>query len=269
MSFWETLLGRGHRTDAAGFGFVDIHCHLLPGVDDGAADVEEALGMLALAYQAGTRRIVATPHLFHPTFPPRTAAEIGERFLRLQKDLEGYVTEPAFRFLGEVTVDLGAEHRVSAELFEALEDRAVLPLAGGRHLLVELDELLAWPMVEAALARVREAGFVPVLAHVERFSVFRTDRRRLAAVREAGALAQVNADALLGRSSRASRQAGRDFLKHGLVDVIASDAHRPGHRPPGDLQRVFAYLRGKGYAVEALSGWLRDTPARILGDAPR
>ncbi len=258
MSFWRGLVGRkGRRADAADVPeLVDLHCHLLPGVDDGAADVEETLAMLRRAHAGGTRRIAATPHLFHPGFPPRGVAELRERFERLLAELEGRAAEPRYRFLREVRLSLGAEHRVGVELFEALAKGDVLPFAGGRHLLVELDDHLPWPVVRTALERVREAGFVPVLAHVERFRVFARDPGRLDSLRQAGDLAQVNADAVLGRS-------GRRFLRRGQVDVIASDGHRPDSRPP-DLGEVYDALVGKGYAPGSISGWLSETPSAVL-----
>jgi len=265
MRAWRALFGRRTPDARVAPGFVDLHCHLLPGVDDGAADIVETLAMLALAYEGGTRRIVATPHLFHPAFPPRTAAEIRERFARLIEELQGYADEPRYRFLPEIEICLGAEHHVSGEFLDALERGGVLPLNGGRHLLVELPELLPWPAVSAALLQVREAGFVPVLAHVERVPSFQKTLERLASVRDMGCVAQVNADSFLGRAGRRPHRASRAFLKRGLVDVIASDGHRPVHRSP-NLRPAFEWLSGK-YLSEEVSVWMVEAPAGVIRPA--
>jgi protein-tyrosine phosphatase len=246
--------------------FVDLHCHLLPGVDDGATNVTETLAMLKVAHAGGTRRIVATPHLFHPAFRPRQVSEIRDFFAVLQEDLERFASEPQYSFLNEISIDLGGEHRVSSEFFTALANGAVLPLGGGQHLLVELDPFLPWPTVQTALLRVREAGLIPVVAHVERFPVFHDRLGRLASLRETGCLIQVNADAVVGQTGRASREASRRFLKHGLVDIIASDGHRPGYRLP-DLRQVYVYLTRGKYESQTISSWLREAPARALDSA--
>jgi protein-tyrosine phosphatase len=240
---------------------VDLHCHFLPGVDDGAADVGEALAMLRLAHAGGTRHLVATPHLFHPAFPFRGVEEIRWRFARLEAELQALAAEPRNGFLNELELALGAEHHVSTEFLTALEAGTVLPLGDGGHLLVEPSPLLSPEATELAVRRVIAAGWTPVLAHVERYPALCGDSRRLVALAELGCVAQVNATSLLA-GGWWRRRSCRRLLDRGLAQVVASDGHDTRWRKP-DLGDVFAAL-SKSFPGEQVAAWMAGNPGAAL-----
>ena len=234
-SDFEQLVGSLRRTErrlaeesTAPAGVVDVHTHVLPGVDDGAPDLQQALSMLRCAHGSGTRTVVLTPHMFHRGFPNTDPGEIRSRFaaFRQQVWLEARAGET---HLEEMTLALGAENTLSHELLEAAERSAVLTLAGGAHLLVELPDELPTGAIEQAITRLIDLDYVPILAHVERYMA----RERMSEVLErlvgAGCVAQVNFGSLDTPSSRWHKDAMR-LVSVGLATVVASDGHDTGSR---------------------------------------
>ncbi len=240
--------------------FVDLHTHILPGIDDGAANLGETVEMLRIAHCGDTRTVVATPHVHHPEFDCGVA-EVTELFERTRQDLERRSREEGFAFLREMTVLLGAEHYVSTEFLAALDSGAVVTLNQGRHLLVEFSSFTHHAM-EAALLRIREAGYIPVVAHVERYFSTSADLERLAALRQTGCRTQINAESVVGSRGRAMRKTCQALLKQELVDVIASDGHRARSRTPY-LKGAFELLRNQ-HRREQLSAWMAENPSSIL-----
>ncbi len=242
--------------------FVDLHTHILPGIDDGAGSFGETVEMLRIAHAGGTRRVVATPHMYHPLFRC-DAADVETRFTRTIAELERRSEDPECAFLREMTVNLGSENYISAEFLVALSEGRVLPLNGGSCLLIEFSGLLSPDGMEAALARVLEHGLVPVIAHVERYGPFSKNRKRMARWRGMGCRLQVNGSSLLGRAGRGPRRIGLSLIKRDLVDLIASDGHGVECRTP-DLREAYALLKKK-FPEDRISELMAENPTRILG----
>lgn len=248
-------------------GFIDLHSHILPGLDDGASSVDETLAMLRLAHAGGTRVMVATPHCFLPPYDNGEPAIVGNSFRRLVEHLEslGRLDETGeYSFLDDLELRLGAENYVSPEFFDALASKSVVGIDSSRYLLVEFAPLLPWTSALAAIERIFQAGRVPVLAHVERYLFFRKRPKRLAELREMGCVAQLNAATLLGASGRGPARLASRLLGKGLIDVIASDGHGVDSRRP-DLGRAAAAL-GKRHPEDRIALWLWENAARILED---
>ena len=259
---------------------VDLHCHVLPGVDDGATSFEESVAMLRLADASGTRRLVATPHLFRPPFLSHDVAQLRSAFEAWRRRLEGAAGEtsadetsdggdgvsgPAVEpRLTELCVELSAEHHLSPELFEALAKGAVLPLGTGRRLLVELPVYLPPEVAEAGLERVFEAGFQPLLAHVERYGLLLRRRRHLRRLLDMGCLLQLNAEAVVGPSS-GRRSLCDQLLQRGWIHAIASDGHHVDRRPPS--LGAAAEQLAQRFGAERARWWLAEGPAAILDGA--
>lgn len=242
--------------------FVDIHTHLLPGVDDGAASTDEAVGMLKLAYEAGTRKIVATPHMFFEMFGNFDFVAIRDRFDVFVGELDEY--REKLPFLNEMQVYLGAENYASPELFEALEQGCVLSLNGSRYLLVEVPILLPFSQIENVVARVFAAGYTPVLAHAERYGGVQEDPSRLVPFWERGGVVQVNGDSLLGGWGSKAQKSARKLLAEGIVDVIASDGHRLARRTPA-LDKALRWLESQ-FGEEDVQAWLSENPGALVGN---
>ena len=241
--------------------FVDIHSHFLPGIDDGAPAFGVVMEMLHIAHRGGTRALVATPHMF---LPPYTydVAEVSDRFAETIEELRRRSYLPEFLFLQELTLHLGSENYLSPEFLAALEQKRILSLNDSRYLLVEFSSYLSFEMLASGLERIAAAGFVPVLAHVERYMPFLERPSRLAEFVRRGYVAQLNGSCLLESAKRSRRKSALSFLREGLVQVIASDAHESHRRTP-DLRSAFHVLSDK-FPLDWIQTWMYDNPNRIL-----
>ncbi len=234
---------------------VDLHAHLLPGVDDGAADESQALSMLERAAADGTRIIAATPHA--DGCRPEAIIEGVRRLNAL-----------AERARLPIEVVPGCEYRLDAELVGRYRAGQLVTLNGTRYLLVELVSWVEWPPYFAqAVYELQLAGLTPVLAHPERYPPVQRRPELLAESARAGVVIQVNAGSLLGQHGKAARRAAETLVRARLAHLIASDAHDPQDRPPAvasALRRV-GELAGEDYAA-----WVRQAAAAVVrGEAVR
>jgi protein-tyrosine phosphatase len=242
----------------------DIHCHFLPGLDDGPGSLEDAVALLHAAWEGGTRALVATPHLYAAYFPGPALEAIQETFAATLDALGRLARRPEFGFLADLDLYLGAEHYCDAPFLAALESGAVLPINDSRYLLVEFPPRLPEPAAHAGLIRILQAGYSPIIAHVERYAFVHERPDRLQRLVDMGCIVQVNAGSTVGSRFSAGRRLTHSLLQRGLVHVLASDGHDAETRPPNlgppavPLTRAFSHA-----AVEA---WTWDNPSRIVAD---
>ncbi len=241
--------------------FVDVHAHILPGIDDGPPSLAETIRMLHVAFKGGTRTVIATPHMFLPAYD-NDSKRVIDTFTHVMEELHKCGADPRFPFLQKMSLSLGSENFLSPELFEALDSRRVVTLSGGFYLLVEFSSFLPFEMVASGLHRILKAGFLPVLAHVERYPLFAENPHRLADLLDMGCIAQVNGSSLCDPRNRQLRKATLALLGHGLVQVIASDGHGSRQRPP-DLAPACSVLKKK-FTDDKITAWMVDNPMRIL-----
>ncbi len=237
--------------------FVDLHSHVLPAIDDGPEDDRTAERMLELAWSTGTRELVATPHLFRPNLGASTREEIEERFEAWSGERRPGPSETP-------VVHLGAEHYVSAEYAQALPRGEVIPLAGSRYLLLEFWPMALGGVVRDAVAATLDSGYVPVLAHVERYACLQQTPSLLGELVESGAVAQANADAVVGQRGIAPARLLERWFKAGWIALVASDSHAPERRPP-DLGGVAGYLSSR-FGEEVARLCLETNPRAVLAD---
>ncbi len=243
--------------------FVDLHSHILPGVDDGAPSLDATIEMLRLAHQGGTRVMVATPHMFLPPYNNDPAA-MTDAFADTVQQLHQRSEQPGLSFLAEMSLHLGAESYLSPEFLEALTHGKVLSMNSSFYLLVEFPAFLSVDMLTSAMERILTAGFVPILAHVERYPPFCQQPRRLQHFLQLGCVAQLNGASLLGLEGRAQRKVAYSLLSQGLVQVIASDAHDCRRRAP-ILDQVCRVAR-KNFPADDIRDWVVENPRRILAN---
>ncbi len=244
--------------------YVDLHSHVLPGIDDGAQSFAESLDMLAAASGAGTRHMVATPHMFQPGLGSDDPAVVEAAFDDFSERLEGRRRDPDGSAVGKIEVHLGSENYVCTELLTAVASRRVLTLGGSRYLLVEF-----WPPTTASAARhaiseIQDSGYVPVLAHVERYSFLQHEPEMLEQLVDGGCLAQVNSAAILGLHGLPITQLTDRWLRRRLIAVVASDSHGLAPRRP-ELDQVAEHLEAR-YGANTAELCLRDNPRAILAD---
>jgi protein-tyrosine phosphatase len=242
--------------------FVDIHTHVIPGLDDGATSIEETVEMLRVAYQAETRGLVATPHMFLDGYEKNDILLVNDQFATTVGALKKYSEQPEYAFIREMRLSLGSENYASIEFVEALERGCVVPINGGRYLLVEFSPFLPLPKIEMILQRVLQSGYFPVIAHVERIISVQERPARLQKLAEMGCFFQVNADSFLDSANPRLQKTSLTLAKEGFIHVVASDGHRPIRRPP-ILLAASQRLRQK-FSPQAVHAWLHDNPARIV-----
>jgi protein-tyrosine phosphatase len=230
---------------------IDLHCHILPGVDDGAQSLEEAAAMCRLAAQDGCEAMVATPH-------PRRGEWWNadrESLAALADELQDTV-EPGFRVYlgGEVHVDSG----LLAEV-EKLPGGSILPLAGSRYLLIELDSQGTATEAIHLVHELSVAGWRPIIAHPELIPWLAPDPALVERLVALGATTQVTAMSVTGDFGRRPQNDVFSLLDAGLVHFVASDSHGVRRRPPG-LRRACDLIAGR---------WGRDVAWRLVDDNPR
>lgn len=242
---------------------IDLHAHLLPGIDDGARDLPESLAMLCLAADDGIERIVATPHAHHSH-----GVDIRAAVLALNAEA---------RAVGlPVTILPGSEVRIASGLIERFRAGELLTLNDTRYLLLELPLLDEWPerQLLSVLDALLAAGLVPVLAHAERYRFVERDPSRLAPLIECGIPVQVTARSLLYRREDPERIAAETLLRLGYAHLLASDAHNAGFRSPV-LRSAFdraAELAGPTWVSSACSlasAIVADEALRVPVPEPR
>ncbi len=245
---------------------IDLHCHILPGVDDGASTLEDALAMCRLAAADGCEAMVATPH-------QRRDPWWNDDLERL-RELAGQLQERVREAIGDgFQVLLGGEIHADREILSEVERLAemgktpggtILPLAGSHYLLIELDR---WGGVDEAVHLIHEitvAGWRPILAHPELIPWLDPDL--LAHLVQLGATAQVTAMSVTGDFGRRPMQDSHRMIEAGLVHFLASDAHDTRRRPPG-LRRACLMIEGR-WGNELARRLTIDNPRAVVEDRP-
>jgi len=209
---------------------IDIHCHVLFGLDDGARTLEDSLAMVRMAAEHGTTDLVATPHanlVFH--FEPERIAERIEQ-----------VREAAG---GALRLYTGCDFHLSFDnIQDAIDHPRKYTINQQRYLLVEFSELLIFKNTEDIFARLRDAGMLPIVTHPERNGLLRQRVENIARWVEQGARVQLTAQSLTGGFGGHARDFSRELLDRRLVHIVASDGHDCERRPPV-MDQAHAWLR--------------------------
>lgn len=238
--------------------FIDLHSHILPGYDDGAADMDTALRMLRMAWEDGVNTIVATPH-----FIPDSNVFPTSRAIAVHKTLQERVHAEGI----EVALLLGQELLLETSVLKLLNNGQCLPLAGTRHVLVEFPTATAhWPSATELVFELSADGWIPVLAHLERYPSLVREPALLDKLLDAGCLVQLNAGSLTGLFGREMRRTAEALLLAGQVHVVASDAHTDGRRTPVLSAAYNETVRLAGERTARLL--FHDNPHRLLSQEP-
>lgn len=197
---------------------VNIHCHMLYGVDDGAKDPEMMMRMIDAAYKSGVRVICMTPHYNPAVFrcPPDV---IKGRFDKAKS----YASEK----YPDLKLCLGQEMYCYHSSVEDLLCGRCLTLNDTRYVLAEFGPSDDKSTIRAGVTRLLTSGFIPVVAHVERYSATRGSKSFVRELKEQGALVQINATSVIGEYGIGTKLYALSLIKKGLVDVVADDCHRP------------------------------------------
>lgn len=203
-------------------GMVDIHCHVLPAVDDGSTSIQMSLNMLRCGLAEGITGAVLTPHI-HPFDGPDKEALHQERFA----DLKEAVAQAGL----EVEISLGAEMGFRFGLAEVAGWPSGTLGGNGTYVLVDLPPGILSPGLERGFFSLRTAGFKPILAHPERHRQLARSHEQIGRLRQQELLFQVNAGSILGQFGRRAQRTAEMLLHQGWVEFVASDGHDLGKRP--------------------------------------
>ena len=219
---------------------IDLHCHILPGLDDGAQNMEEAIQMARIAYDDGIRVIVATPHTLNGIF-------INER------DLIFSEIEKLQQVLSEEGIDIqilpGSDVHVNYNMLELIQEGKALTVNNnGKYLLLEFPHQLVPPKIPELVFELKLKGITPIFTHPERNAAIQRDLKIILRLVEQGALTQITANSITGQFGPQAYKCALEMLKCNMAHIIASDAHSSNVRVP------------------ALSGAVRKA-AEIIGSA--
>lgn len=239
---------------------IDLHSHILPGIDDGARDLSEALAIARAHVADGTRCVVATPHIYPGVFDntPSTIAAAHATLVAALAD-EGIA----------LSVQWAAEVRAGAEVLDMLA-LGTLPFLGQegpwRHLLLELPDNQIPVGTDRLVAMLLKHHVKPVIAHPERNKGVMADIQKIKPLVDQGCLLQVTAGSVIGEFGSRAQQAAEQLIEQGWVHALASDAHRTTTRAP-KIKPARAWLQAR-YGSAMADALTLSGPARICQPLP-
>ena len=229
---------------------IDLHCHLLPGIDDGSPDDATSIGMARIAVADGIRTTACTPHIF-PGFYENDANGIRARVAALQGKLDAAGIA--------LTLTCGADAHLTPELLDRIKTGTAPTLHAGRYFLLEPSHQVAPPRFAESVIDFIAAGFVPVITHPERLTWIGDHYRVFESLARGGAWIQVTSGSLTGRFGSTAQYWAERLLDDGIVHLLATDAHSVKWRPP---------LLAEG--MEAAEKWVGVAEAkRLVFDRPQ
>jgi len=202
-------------TDIAWLG-IDMHSHILPGIDDGSPDIETSLQFVKSLNALGFNHLIATPHIFKELYP-NTAESISLAKEKLQDALN--------KANISIKLEAGAEYMIDQDF--TLNEK--LCSLDGKHLLVEMSYLTESPGISQTIFDIEIKGFKPVLAHPERYTFYFKDLTRLKRFKEKGCLMQLNLLSVLGYYGKDVKQLANQLLKEKMYDFAGTDLHHDKH----------------------------------------
>lgn len=212
----------------------DIHCHILPGVDDGSGNLSDSIEMAQLAADSGTKGIVATPHCNMPgLFDNYWADDFAEKFHKLRKALKDKNIP--------IEIYSGQEVFLSRNFEVHLKKQELVTLNNSRYMLTELDFRIDEKTALSRLERLADYGYVPIVAHPERYGFVIENPDAIKSIHAAGALVQINRGSIMGDFGVYIKRTADFIVRRGMADFVASDAHSQFSRTP-DLADANEYI---------------------------
>ncbi|MGP1993452.1 tyrosine-protein phosphatase [Zobellia laminariae] len=197
-------------------GFIDIHNHILPGIDDGAKTVDESIALIRSFSEFGVKHFIATPHIMS-NYYPNTRETIGASLTELKNAL-------LHNGLKDVSVEASAEHMIDDNFENLLENEGIMPLKKD-YLLVEMSYLQPPINFEEAIIKTASKRFFPILAHPERYGFLHHRKKRYQEYKDNGILFQMNLLSLSEYYGKEVPKVAVELLENGLIDFVASDVH--------------------------------------------
>jgi protein-tyrosine phosphatase len=198
---------------------VDMHAHLLPGIDDGAPDTTAALNLIRQLQELGYRRFYTTPHIYKEYYP-----NTQESIQGALHTLHGALQEAGM----QAEVHAAAEYFLD-EHFEDLLSRGALLELPGRHVLIEMSFYAPYPNLHHTVFKMCTSGYKPILAHPERYLYYAQDFEQFEMIRNYGCKLQVNISSFAGYYGKLSQKLAYKLLEQDLIDFLGTDVHHQKH----------------------------------------
>jgi protein-tyrosine phosphatase len=227
---------------------VDIHCHILPGFDDGSDNIEESLRMARIAAGGGTKAIIVTPH---SNIPDSYQNYLDKEYVDTFKELKAKIKE------AKIPLEIYPGHEIFAaeDFVEQIKKRKLLTLCDSDYPLVEFGFRERSESVYEKLQLLVAEGFTPIIAHPERYAFVAEDRSAPLRLKKIGCLLQINKGSLKNKFGDNAYAISQSIIRHEVADFVASDAHSPYMRTPylADAHEIISELHSPQYANLILS----------------
>jgi len=207
-------------TDFFTDGFVDIHSHLLPGIDDGATDMDTSIALLLKMASYGIKNFITTPHVLGSVYP-NSSEVIKQKLAAVKKELEK-------REIKGISIQAAAEYMLDGE-FSALLDQKDILVLKDNYILVEMSYFSAPINLYELLFKIQLKGYKPILAHPERYNFYHTDFKNYYKLKQAGCLFQLNLLSLTDQYGKGVQKTSEKLLKENLYDFVGTDTHHQNH----------------------------------------
>ncbi len=230
---------------------IDVHAHILPGVDDGSRSMEESFRMLERAAAQGLTAVIATPHYSRRRKP--------EEYMELAAKLQQHIREK----IPDMKIYLGQETYYHEELDESLRSGKALSMNGSRYVLAEFDPGAPYQTLFRGLRKLILAGYVPVLAHMDRYLCLRQEIN-LDDLAGSGCIFQMNYESLEGKWLQKDVRWCRRQVGQGRIQLLGTDMHRMDYRPP-QIDGAWKWLESH-VSETMLRAMTYDNPMRLIQD---
>ncbi len=197
-------------------GFIDIHNHILPGIDDGAKTITESIELIKGFGEFGVRNFICTPHIME-NYYPNDPATIASSLSLLKNELQ-------IKGMDQVRIAAAAEHMIDSGFEKLVETKKAMPLSGN-YILIEMSYLQPSINFDAALEILKEKGYFPILAHPERYVYFHNKPGAYKKLKEKGLLFQTNLLSFGDYYGKEVKKTSYKLLNQGQIDFLASDVH--------------------------------------------
>ncbi len=242
---------------------IDVHAHILPGLDDGPKNWEQSLHMARLAVEDGISIMVATPHLFQKRSVDLSQINTKDSILQHIAQLRQKLWEEHI----PLEIIPGCDFPLSFESLQLLDDGLALTINdANRYLLLELPDTALPPATEEICFHLQSRGLTPIITHPERHLVIQEMPYKLKRLLDLGCLAQMTGNSLTGWFGRGVKKIAQQLVKLGYIHLLATDAHHPKRRPPLLSQAVKELARLVG-ATRA-QAMVNDIPGKIIAGEP-
>jgi protein-tyrosine phosphatase len=232
---------------------IDIHSHILFGLDDGSKNMDQTLNMLKIAYSEGIRKIITTPH-FQDGVIMNAIPEVEARLSEVQNKIADSKLD--------MILYMGSEIYYSHDVIDLLNAERIPTMAGSKYVLVEFSPMAEFAYIKDGLQRLLLEGYLPILAHAERYNVIIKKYKFVKDLIDMGVFIQVNALSIEGATGRSYEKASKKLIKKQWVHFLATDCHSDRTRVPR-LKKAIHYIakkQGDYYVTKLLS----DNPNYVL-----